>query len=235
MPFALRAGGQSSSPLEFFLQKILAWNLDAGMRTIAGDAVATEATDPLSALRVLVPMSGDQSTVLLLENSHRFIDSPEVCQAMLTQLMLGKQQGRHVVVLSPLVLLDSNAVVSDADSANFAAGKLTVRLTSNAQPTDRIAIRNQGVGAGQIGVSGINVTFGGVVIGTFTGGTGTAALVVTFNANATPARVQSLLRNINYRNTSATPSTLARTVQVTLTDGDGRTSNLPTKLIRVTL
>ena len=136
---------------------------------------------------------------------------------------------------SAAVLLDSNAVVTDVDSANFAAGKLTVRLTSNAQPTDRIAIRNQGVGAGQIGVSGINVTFGGVVIGTFTGGTGPTSLVVTFNANATLNAVQSLMRNINYRNTSATPSTLTRTVQVTLTDGDGGTSNLPTKQIRVTL
>ncbi len=136
---------------------------------------------------------------------------------------------------SAAVLLDSNAVVTDADSANFAAGTLTVRLTSNAQATDRIAIRNQGVGAGQIGVSGINVTFGGVVIGTFAGGTGPTALVVTFNANATLTAVQSLMRNINYRNTSAAPSTLARTVQVSLTDGDGGTSNLPTKRINVLL
>ena len=85
--------------------QIVAWNLDAGMRTIAGDVVANEAADPLSAVRALGAIPGDQSMVLLLENFHRFIDSPEVCQAMLTQLMLGKQQGRHVVVLSPLVKL----------------------------------------------------------------------------------------------------------------------------------
>jgi hypothetical protein len=85
--------------------QIVAWNLDAGMRTIAGDAVANESTDPLSALRALGAIPGDQSTVLLLENFHRFIDSVEVCQAMLTQLMLGKQQGRHVIVLAPVVKL----------------------------------------------------------------------------------------------------------------------------------
>ena len=85
--------------------QIVAWNLDAGMRTIAGDVVANEAADPLSAVRALGAIPGDQSMVLLLENFHRFIDSPEVCQAMLTQLMLGKQQGRHLVVLSPLVKL----------------------------------------------------------------------------------------------------------------------------------
>jgi hypothetical protein len=85
--------------------QIVAWNLDAGMRTIAGDAVANEATDPLSAVRALGAIPGDQSTLLLLENFHRFIDSVEVCQAMLTQLMLGKQQGRHMIVLAPVVKL----------------------------------------------------------------------------------------------------------------------------------
>ena len=85
--------------------QILAWNLDAGMRTIAGDVVANDATDPLSAVRALSAIQGEQSSVLLLENFHRFIDSVEVCQAMLTQLMLGKQQGRHVVVLAPVVKL----------------------------------------------------------------------------------------------------------------------------------
>jgi hypothetical protein len=130
-------------------------------------------------------------------------------------------------------LLDANALVVDADSVNMATGTLTVQLTNNGQSTDRVEIRNQGVAAGQIGVSGTNVTFGGVVIGKFTGGTGTTALVVTFNANATPTIVQSLLRNVTYRNTSATPVTLARTVRVKLTDGDGGTSNLPTKLINL--
>ena len=85
--------------------QVIAWNLDAGMRTIAGDVVANEAADPLTAVRALGAIPGDQSTVLLLENFHRFIDSPEVCQATFTQLMLGKQLGRHVIILSPLVKL----------------------------------------------------------------------------------------------------------------------------------
>jgi peroxiredoxin/phage terminase large subunit-like protein len=131
------------------------------------------------------------------------------------------------------VVLDGNAVVTDPDSADLSTGKLTVQLITNGQSTDSLEIRNLGVAAGKIGVSGTNVTFGGIVIGTFTGGTGTTALVVTFNASATPTIVQSLLRNITYRNTSATPSTLARTVQVKLTDGDGGTSIPQTKLINI--
>ena len=32
--------------------RILAWNLDTGMRTISGDEVVQESTDPLSAVRM---------------------------------------------------------------------------------------------------------------------------------------------------------------------------------------
>src|SRR5262249_50500550 len=98
---------------------------------------------------------------------------------------------------------------------------------------DRLEIRNEGTGAGQIGVSGANVTFGGTVIGTFTGGVGTTALVVTFNASATPATVQALARNITFRNVSDNPSTSARTVRFVLTDGDGGTSTAATKTVNV--
>ena len=72
-----------------------------------------------------------------------------------------------------------------------------------------------------ISVSGANVTFGGTLIGTFTGGTNTASLVITLNASATPAATQALARNLTFRNTSDNPSTLQRTARITLTDGDG--------------
>ena len=132
------------------------------------------------------------------------------------------------------VLLDTNATVADPDSLNFAGGKLTVGLTANAQADDRLEIRNVGIAAGQIGVNGSNVTYAGVVIGTFTGGAGATSLVITFNANATPASVQALLRNLSYRSVSLAPSALTRTVSVSLTDGDGGASLVSSKEIRVT-
>ena len=52
-----------------------------------------------------------------------------------------------------------------------------------------IDLRHQGSGAGQIGVSGANVSHGGVLIGSTTG-TG-APLDVDFNASATTAAVTS--------------------------------------------
>jgi VCBS repeat-containing protein len=65
-----------------------------------------------------------------------------------------------------------------------------------------------------------------VVIGSFTGGTGANDLVISLNANATPAAVQALVRNITYSNSNTTdPSTATRTVRVTVNDGDGATSS----------
>ena len=109
--------------------------------------------------------------------------------------------------------------------AEFRHGHADGRLQRRAASAeDRLEIRNEGTGAGQIGVSGANVTFGGTTIGTFTGGTGTTPLVVTLNASATPAAAQALVRNVTYRNVSENPSTATRTARFVLTDGDGGTS-----------
>ncbi|WP_233259698.1 hypothetical protein [Ramlibacter sp. WS9] len=96
-------------------------------------------------------------------------------------------------------------------------------LTANGTASDQLAISNDGVGAGQIGVSGANVTFAGVTFGTFTGGTNGTDLVITFDADATLAAVQALTRAITFANTSQNPSALPRTVTYTVVDGDGGT------------
>ncbi len=131
-------------------------------------------------------------------------------------------------------VLASAATVTDGDSTNFDTGTLTVAFGANGTADDRLAIRNEGTGTGQIGVSGSNVTFGGTTIGTFTGGSGTTALVVTLNANATPAAAQALVRNVTFENVSENPSTANRRVDFTLTDGDGGTSNTVSRTITVT-
>ena len=113
-----------------------------------------------------------------------------------------------------------------SNSANFDTGTLTVSFAAGSDSAeDVLAIRNEGSGAGQISVSGGNVSYGGTLIGTFTGGSGGANLIVTFNSNTTPAAAQALLRNVTYHNTDTTaPTTGARTVRFVLTDGDGGTS-----------
>ncbi|MDB5336396.1 MAG: Protein of unknown function precursor containing a C-terminal secretion signal, partial [Planctomycetaceae bacterium] len=133
----------------------------------------------------------------------------------------------------PPVTIDSGARVTDANSANFANGTLTVTLTANATPDDRLSIRSQGFGFGQIGVSGNQVYFQGTSIGTFGGGVGSNPLVVTFNANATTAAVQALLRVVQFEAIGDDPSPQTRTVQIVITDGTDGASAPATKQIIV--
>lgn len=84
---------------------LLRWNLDAGLVGVSGESAAGAARDPVSAVRSLQSLTDERSTLLVLENFHRFVDSPEICQALQTQLLLGKQFGRHIVVLAPVVKL----------------------------------------------------------------------------------------------------------------------------------
>ncbi|GJL61425.1 MAG: hypothetical protein NPIRA04_00790 [Nitrospirales bacterium] len=116
-----------------------------------------------------------------------------------------------------------DAVVTDVDSANFDTGSLTVAFTAGSDNAeDVLAIRNQGTGAGQIGVSGSNVTYAGTTIGTFTGGTSGSNLVITFNSNADAIATTALIKNITYENTDTDdPTTGSRSVRFTLNDGDG--------------
>ena len=113
------------------------------------------------------------------------------------------------------------------DSADFNTGTLTVSFTAGSDSAeDVLSIRNQGTGAGQIGVSGSNVTYnfgaGAVTIGSFAGGSSGSNLVITLNSSADATAVTALAKNITYENTdTAAPTTGARTVRFVLTDGDG--------------
>jgi Ca2+-binding RTX toxin-like protein len=128
-----------------------------------------------------------------------------------------------------------NATVADAESANFDTGTLTVSITGNGVAgQDVLSVANIGNGGGQIGVSGSAILYQGVQIGTFTGGTGGANLVITFDADATPTATQALVRALQYNNTSDTPNTATRTVTIVLTDGDGGTSATQTVTVGVT-
>ena len=131
------------------------------------------------------------------------------------------------------VIIAPNATVTDADSSDFSSGSLTVNLAANGTTTDILGIRNQGSAAGQIGVASSDVTFGGVVIGSFTGGSGTTPLNITFNAAATPAAAQALARNITFANGSDNPSTAPRSIGFAVNDGDGGISPTATATVNV--
>ncbi len=120
----------------------------------------------------------------------------------------------------------TNAAVSDVDSSDFDTGTLTVSFTAGSTSSeDVLSIRDQGAGASNITVVGSTVSYGGTQIGTFTGGSSGAALVITLDSDATAVATSALVQNITYTNTNTdNPSTSARTVRYVLTDGDGGTS-----------
>ncbi|MBX7105913.1 MAG: DUF4394 domain-containing protein [Gemmataceae bacterium] len=122
------------------------------------------------------------------------------------------------------VLLDPNATITDLDSLNFNGGSLLVQFAFGLTG-DLLDIQNQGNGAGQVGTSGGKVFFGGVEVGTYLTGDGAIIpLVVTFNANATPAAAQAILRAVTFSATSNDLTTNnPRIATAKVDDGDGAT------------
>ncbi len=131
-------------------------------------------------------------------------------------------------------VIDATGTIVDVDATNLDGGVLTISISANGTADDRLVVGNWGTGPGQVGVSGSNVTYGGIVIGTVSGGTsGSDPLTVTFNTSATSAAVQEVYRSIQFTNESDNPSTATRTLAIGLTDGDGGTATPQTKLVFV--
>lgn len=134
----------------------------------------------------------------------------------------------------PAINIVPAATLSDPDSFNFNTGKLTVRLISKASSGDRITIQKTGTGQGQISItSGGLVKYQNVTIGTFTGGSGTTPLVVTFNTSSSILGVQALLRCLQFSTVGENPSGATRQVSLVMSDGDGGTSQAAVKDIQV--
>ncbi|MBU1117304.1 MAG: DUF4347 domain-containing protein, partial [Bacteroidetes bacterium] len=129
------------------------------------------------------------------------------------------------------VAIGSTVVFSDSDlkdattlTPSLDGGTLEIAIT-NAQAGDILSVINAGLGAGQIGVSGNSVTFGGVQIGTIDNtknGVSGQTLLITFNSNVTSdAEVQALIRAIGFSSSdTANPATVTRDLTITY-DADG--------------
>ena len=111
--------------------------------------------------------------------------------------------------------LDADVDFVDPDSG-FDGGFLVV---TGLLEEDRLTIRNEGNAAGQIGLAGNNVTYGGIVIGSVFGGLGDT-LAIFFNAAATSEAIDALIQNLTYANVSDTPVS-GRSLVLGVTTGDG--------------
>ncbi|MDO6482006.1 beta strand repeat-containing protein, partial [Shimia thalassica] len=119
----------------------------------------------------------------------------------LSGLSLTTTFDENVINATPQIL-DADVTFFDLEG-NFTGGVLSL---SGTLPEDRLAINNQGTNTGQIGVSGADVSYGGLVIGTFAGGMGDT-LTVTFNASATSDAIDALIQNLTFANIGDTPTT----------------------------
>ncbi|HEU0099170.1 MAG TPA: M10 family metallopeptidase C-terminal domain-containing protein [Allosphingosinicella sp.] len=129
----------------------------------------------------------------------------------------------------PVTPIAPGATVSDADSADFDQGVLTVAFTSGGTGDDQLR-----VSGGDFWVEEADLYYQGIPVGSVAGGTdGSTPLTVIFNAAAGAAVAAALIRAIGYVNYSQSPASGERIVTFTLTDGDGGTSAPRTAAINV--
>jgi uncharacterized protein (DUF2141 family) len=101
-------------------------------------------------------------------------------------------------------------------SGNFDGGHLSL---SGLLAEDSVSVQNGGTAVGQIGLSGAEVSFGGVVFGTLSGGQG-ADLTISFTTAATAPAIEALIESLTYANSSDTP-TASRTFVLDVVDASG--------------
>ncbi|WP_164104561.1 AAA family ATPase [Candidatus Laterigemmans baculatus] len=85
--------------------RMVLWDVDQGL---SGQDAQANASDPLSAVRALGSIAGSDeagTTLLVLQNYHRFLGSAEIVQAVSRAVIDGKLHRTFVVVLSPVIQL----------------------------------------------------------------------------------------------------------------------------------
>ncbi len=85
--------------------RLAVWDIAQGLQLPGQHGESDSATtDPLAAINTINALaSPDSSALLVLQNFHKFLGSPEIIQSLAQQIIQGKQNRTFVVVLSPLV------------------------------------------------------------------------------------------------------------------------------------
>lgn len=126
---------------------------------------------------------------------------------------------------APPILLDGAALVSDPDTGTFPGGRITLSYLLGGDAGDRIEVRHQGDGPGQIGVEGNQIRFGGVLVATTEGGVGGVdPFMVSTLETAGLEAVEALIRNLTFRSVSVASGGTTRRLRFSFTDGTGATS-----------
>lgn len=128
---------------------------------------------------------------------------------------------------SPIAIAPA-ATLSSGDWA-FAGSSLSVADTTfSTQTSDRLGIRS----SGSLAVSGASLVYGGVTVGTVSGGNA-GTLSITFNSQATEAAVLAVVHNVTFTNVNPAPATANRLIRFQLTDGLGNLGAPATQTVEV--
>jgi hypothetical protein len=141
---------------------------------------------------------------------------------------LNSDSGSFTQGTSPLILDNgTNASLYDPDASVYNGGNMTVAVSS-VSATENLSIRTSGSVSLSTGMAaGSVVSVSSTAIGTIASvndGQAGNNLVVTFNANATDARISTLIQNLTYSNTSKILLG-TRSVSVTVTDASALSSS----------
>lgn len=86
--------------------RLVVWDVHQGLSIHRQNeaSVETGTNDPLAAIRSLDTLgAAEGASILVLVNFHRFVQSPEIVQALAAQINKGKQNRTFVLILSPVV------------------------------------------------------------------------------------------------------------------------------------
>jgi len=127
---------------------VAVWDIARGLRLPINEGTTVpEAADPVSVLRSLTALATSSTaandtgtTLLVLPNFHRFLNSAEIVQVLSEQLTLGKQRRTFVVVLSPVVQIPTElerkfVIVEHALPTRDQLGTIAQEMLSDA-PSD---------------------------------------------------------------------------------------------------
>ncbi|MFP6694479.1 MAG: hypothetical protein VB875_15760, partial [Pirellulales bacterium] len=158
---------------------------------------------------------GDQNPIWQALTLHQTNEDPSIAE-LDGDLIQGYVPG------SPNVAIDvaPAATVTDPDGS-FGGGSLTVTRTSGGEPVDLLTVRAQQGGTGLDG--GTNeVRVGGTTIGVMaSGGIPGQDLVINFNANATAARVTTLMPLLEFGMIGNGGASHSKALEVQIDDGSG--------------
>ena len=85
--------------------QLACWNIEQGLYGLVGRTITAEAGDPLAAVRAAGIVNDGDTSILVLENFHRFLGSAEIVQAISHAVIQGKVNRSFLVILSPTVQL----------------------------------------------------------------------------------------------------------------------------------